>query len=316
VVPGGLNTDIIGAGVPEIIDQGELSLGGKLNIGPGGKSANIARMAAVLTGPNRVAMIGRTARDPFGLWKAPIDALQKSGVNTDFVKIMNFEESGIYPGIALIPVDKEGNNQIYVLPGENENFSPLDLKAAGPLFAEAGKEGGILAMALELPEKTALSALSMAKEHHLRSVLDPGGMEKGRDYSELLRRDIFLIKPNEHEAKMLTGVNVTDLNTAEKAAKVFFNYGIKNVMITAGGRGAFLVTPDSRKHIPVPELKLGGKKDETGCGDQTTATLCALLAKGEGLPAAARRAVFSGTLQFYKSGIQPVTLDEIGGQGG
>jgi hypothetical protein len=38
IVPGGLNTDIVGLGVDRLISAGELTLGGKLMIGPGGKA--------------------------------------------------------------------------------------------------------------------------------------------------------------------------------------------------------------------------------------------------------------------------------------
>lgn len=38
------------------------------------------------------------------------------------------------------------------------------------------------------------------------------------DYSELLQQKIFLLKPNEHEARILTGIKVTDFNSAKKAA--------------------------------------------------------------------------------------------------
>lgn len=44
---------------------------------------------------------------------------------------------GKYPGIALIPVDKNGKNQIYVLPGINADFSSDDLDKANKLLSEA-----------------------------------------------------------------------------------------------------------------------------------------------------------------------------------
>jgi sugar/nucleoside kinase (ribokinase family) len=44
IVPGGLNTDIVGMGVEKLLAPGELALGGKLKIGPGGKARNMAQM--------------------------------------------------------------------------------------------------------------------------------------------------------------------------------------------------------------------------------------------------------------------------------
>jgi sugar/nucleoside kinase (ribokinase family) len=51
--------------------------------------------------------------------------------------------------------------------------------------------------------------------------------------------------------------------------------------------------------------------DETGCGDQTTATLCALLSQGPDMARAVRTAILAGTLQFHRRGIQPVTREEL-----
>lgn len=311
IVPGGLNTDIIGLGVPDIVSKGELSFGGQLQIGPGGKSRNIAQMISILTGKNRVAMIGKTSKDPFGLWKPPINALKESGVDTTYVKILAFKETKKYPGIALIPVDKNGNNQIYVLPGINEDFLPADIDDSRPLFENAKKNNGILALSLELPLKTAIRSLELGAKNNLKCILDPGGIIKGVDYTELLSKDIFLIKPNEHEAKILTGVDVADFASAKKSAEIFFKKGIKNVLITAGKDGAYFFNDKYEEHIQILKAKLSPTKDETGCGDQTTATLCAYLSKGIEIIEAVNSAVIAGTLQFYKQGVQPIEENEL-----
>ena len=311
IVVGGLNTDIVGLGVPEIIANGELSFGGKIQIGPGGKSRNIAQMISAFTKNNNVAMIGKSSKDPYGLWRPPINALKESGVNIDFVKILEFEETGKYPGIALIPVDSNGNNQIYVLPGINNDFSSEDINNSQLLFKNASHTGGILALSLEIPLKTAIRSLELAKEYNLKSVLDPGGIVKNVNYSGLLNKNIFLIKPNEHEAKILTGVTVTDFESAKKSASIFFEKGIQNVLITMGAGGAYFFNEKHEEYIKIPKINLPNTKDETGCGDQTVATLCAFLSEGVEIIQAAKYAIISGTLQFQKIGIEPITQDEL-----
>ncbi len=47
IVPGGLNTDILDLGVDRLLSPGELTLGGKVNIGSGGKSRNMAQMTGL-----------------------------------------------------------------------------------------------------------------------------------------------------------------------------------------------------------------------------------------------------------------------------
>lgn len=110
IVIGGLNTDIVAVGARKLLKAGEYTYASELKIGPGGKSRNIAQMTAMLSGKNKVAMVGKTSKDPYGLWKIPILALKKAKVNTDFVTITSFKESGQFSGIALIPVDKQGKN--------------------------------------------------------------------------------------------------------------------------------------------------------------------------------------------------------------
>jgi len=312
IVVGGLNTDIVATGVDALLGPGELSRSGELFIGPGGKSSNIARMSACLLGEERVFMIGKTSRDPYGLWEVPVKALRDAGVNTDQVAVEDIEKSGKFPGIALIPVNKQGENQIYCIPGINDDFSPADVGRAEPLF-KASADEGILALTLEMPLDTAAHAIRKAREHRLRVVLDPGGINKTQEAESLLRQGIYCIKPNEHEAKILTGIDVVDFPTAKKSAQGLLARGIQNVLITHGSKGAYLFNRETAIHIPVPPPPSKQETDETGCGDQATAVLCAETLRGKTIDEAARLAVHAGTLQFHRRGIQPIHAEELEG---
>lgn len=312
IVIGSLNTDLVAVGIKKFPKPGEHVYGRELKIGAGGKSRNIADMIAHLTPAESVAMVGRTVRDPYSLWKAPLDALARAGVSTDYVIVLDYAEAQKLPGIALIPVDEQGNNQIFVLPGISNDFSVADIENATLLFEEVGKNKGVLVLTLECPLDTATYAVELANKHGLKVMFDPGGIEAGTDLSKLIQAGIYLIKPNEHEAKMLTGVEVTDFDTAKQAAQKLHEQAIENVLITAGVNGAYLFTKDDQEHVPVPDVEVGSEKDETGCGDQTMAALCALIQDGKTLKEAAELAILAGTLQFYKTGIKPVTKEELG----
>lgn len=311
IVIGSLNTDLVATGIKQFPKPGEHVYGGELKIGAGGKSRNIADMIAHLAPENTVAMVGRTVKDPYGLWKLPMDALTKSTVNTDYVNILDYEEVNKLPGIALIPVDEQGNNQIFVLPGVSDDFSPSDIDNAVALFETVAANNGILVLTLECPLDTAVHAVKQANKHGLKVLFDPGGLQVDDTIDELVGAGIFLIKPNEHEAKMLTSVEVTDFETAGQAAAKLQATGIKNVFITHGVNGAYLFTGTEQSHIHIPKVEAGNDKDETGCGDQTMAATCALLQDGKSLKDAANLAVLAGTLQFYKSGIQPITREDL-----
>lgn len=311
IVIGSLNTDLIATGIKQFPKPGEHVYGKELIIGPGGKSRNIADMIAHLAPENSVAMVGRTVQDPYGLWRQPMDALARIGVNTDYVNILEYEMVNKLPGIALIPVDQHGNNQIFVLPGVSDDFSTDDIDAASELFEIVAAHNGTLVLTLECPLKTATYAVQQANTHGLKVMFDPGGIETTTDLSELMAAGIYFIKPNEHEAKTLTGLEVTGFETAKKAAQKLHEQGVENVLITAGVNGAYLFTNDLQTHIAIPAIEASGEKDETGCGDQTMAALCALLQEGKLPKEAAQLAVLAGTLQFHKTGIQPVTKQEL-----
>lgn len=312
VVIGSLNTDLIATGIKQFPKSGEHVYGKELVIGPGGKSRNIAQMIACLSPANSVAMVGRTVKDPYGLWQPPVDALIEAGVSTDYITIADYSETKKLPGIALIPVDQQGNNQIFVLPGVSDDFSAQDIDDAVKLFKQVSKNSGVLVLTLECPFSTAKYAVKLASQLDIKVLFDPGGLQRGDDITELINAGVYLIKPNEHEAKVLTGIDVVDFGTAQQAAVRLQEQGILNVLITVGSKGAYLFTEDTEEHIIVPDVEVAdSSKDETGCGDQTMAGLAAFIQQGKGLSEAASLAVLTGTLQFYRAGIKPVEIEEI-----
>lgn len=311
IVIGALNTDIIASELATFPRPNDPVYGGKLVIGPGGKSGNIASMAGKLSSQNAVAIISRTVKDPYGLWQKPIDGLQSAGVNTDFVKIMSGSETSEMPSVALVAVDKSGNNMCFILPGISEQFSEADVDAATPLFEAASKNHGIFALSLECPAATARHAIKKAVEMGIRVALDPGGVVEGADITDLLGEKPYIFKPNEFEAQAVTGIKITDMESAKQAAVKLKALGAQNVLITHGEKGAYLFGEDEEAHIPAPALDAGPIRDATGCGDQTMATLCVFLKAGKSLSEASEAAILAGTLQFHKLGIQPVSKEEI-----
>ncbi len=316
VVAGSMNADITALGVDRLLSPGEQTRSGRLLIGPGGKACNLARMAAAWLGAGKVAMLARTTRDPYGLWKVPLQALEDAGVETAFVKIEEHRREGEYPGVALIAVDGRGEHQIYSVPGVSAAISPRDIDDAAALFAAGGAR--MLALTLDLPLHTAVHAVRKASSSGMTVVLDPGGLKESDDHGELLSKGISVLKPNEHEARVLSGVEVTGFATAREAAHVLRRRGVASIMLTHGQNGAYVFTGETEKHLPAPPVPDAGIRDATGCGDQVTAALCVELLRGKGLLEASEAAVRAGTLQYCRPGIQPVTREEmeaVSGQG-
>ncbi len=310
IVLGGLSTDIVTYNLPHLPQLGEKVYGTNIAIGPAGESGNIAQMVATLTESETVAMISRTSEDPFGLWRPPVAALQTAGVNTDFIKIIPFTQSQKFPSVALIAMDSYGNRSASAVYGINSDFSVEDIDISAPLFDSAQRNHGIVALSLELPTKTAIRALEMAKQYRLKVILDPGGIEE-IDKEELFKQEIFLIKPNEHETKILTDISISNIDTAQMAAEMLLQKGIKNVLITHGENGAYFFSKGVKLQIPNPKVPDTNVKDSAGCGEQVLATLCAGLTQQKELIVAVKESITAGALQFNKAGVQPITNEEL-----
>jgi ribokinase len=312
IVIGSLNTDLVASGLSRFPNSGEHIYGKELLIGPGGKSRNIAEMIARLSVSNSVAMVGRTIKDPYGFWDKPVKSLIDVSVDVSNIKILDFEESNKLPGIALIPVTKSGENQIIVLPGVSDDFCPQDIEDARELFRNVGLNEGILVLTMECPIPTIEKALELAKEYEIKVMFDPGGIQDEDNIDSILNAGLYLIKPNEHEMKTLSGIEVVDLESALLASKKLFEHGIENVLITVGENGAYLINKESHAHFEIPQVDLPNSElDSTGCGDQTMAALVAMLQSGKTLKDAIEIAIKAGTLQFHRAGIKPVELEDL-----
>ena len=57
--------------------------------------------------------------------------------------------------------------------------------------------------------------------------------------SDKLLGCLYMIIPNETEAEMLTGINVTDLASMNAAEQCFARKGVKNTVITLGSKGSY-----------------------------------------------------------------------------
>ena len=202
LIVGSSNTDMV-IKTHNFPAPGETILGGRFLMNAGGKGANQAVAAARLGG--MVTFVGKIGDDIFG--KQAVQQLEDEGINIDFVAVDPENPSGV----ALITVDSKGENSIVVAPGSNGTLSSSDFDKA---IAELDDSEFVL-MQLEIPIPTVEHIARMAAKKQKKVVLNPAPAAALTD--ELLQ-NLYIITPNETEAELLTGIKVSDEQTALKAA--------------------------------------------------------------------------------------------------
>jgi ribokinase len=285
VVVGSLNMDLV-VKAPRMPAVGETIHGEDLRTIPGGKGANQAAATAKLGG--EVAMVGRVGDDAFGL--RLIDNLKQFGVSTSYVHI----DAEAATGTAIIIVDERGENIIIVSPGANGRVAREDIDHIDKLLDQAK----YLLLQFETPLETVQYAIEMASQKKVKVILNPAPAKKVPP--EILTKVDFLV-PNETETKLLTGLEVKDLDSAEAAGRKLAELGISVVIITLGEKGALLVTGDEAIHIPAQKVKA---VDTTAAGDAFIGGLATALVKGYDLKDAVKYASCAGTLAVTKFGAQ------------
>lgn len=286
LVIGSLNMDLV-VHVPRVPNNGETLLGTEFHRYFGGKGANQA--VAVARQGVRTIMVGRVGADAFG--QDQVAKLQEEGIETDYLLVDDEHASGV----AFIVIDAQGNNRIMVVPGANGAVSPRDIEALEPVMAECS----CVVIQLEIPLETVFAAVRSAHAQGAKVILNPAPAQP-------LPMDLYpcltVITPNESEAQLLTGVEVTDLATARQAAQVLLDRGVLAVVITLGSQGAYGLTLSGEFHVPAHQVNV---VDTVAAGDTFTGALAALIGEGHSLREAVEYANAAAAIAVTRHGAQP-----------
>lgn len=317
VVVGSINADLQ-MRVERLAAPGETLLARGGELWPGGKGANQAVAAAKLGA--KVTMVGAIGTD--GRAVEAISGLADAGVDRSRVAVVPGQT-----GLAVICINEQGENSIYVLPGANATVTAAQVRLAADVIGDAD----VVLVQGEIPKEATEEAIRLAEQSGVRTVvnlapagpLDPNLVHMANplvvnehEAAEVLRR----LSPENPAALAVADCSVPDcehplcdvvecrdpVQRGQVWATRLVEDGVRSVVVTLGGAGAVVSTPGPDRHpvttyLPVPQVE---QVDTTGAGDAFVGALTTGIATEGDLVTAARLASRAAAFSVCSHGTQ------------
>jgi ribokinase len=230
-----------------------------------------------------VEVIGHVGNDEWGLLNQRI--CDEHGIGRRFLVLDN----DLPTGKCAVFRSENGENAIMIYPGAANNFSLVDFERAED-YIKTCVVGGFQ---FEVNPTTVCMAIKCADNWGVRTFLDPAPVPDV--FEEDVYRSLSFIKPNEHEARLLTGIPVVDYESGCAAGTWFLEHGVKEAaIITMGGQGAVYVSRDGTRTYPAPKVNVA---DASAAGDCFAGAFLAAIAEGRSHHEALVQALCMGALK-------------------
>lgn len=217
----------------------------------------------------KTAVLGKVGKDSFG--KFLKDELIKFSVSVDGI----VEDEGVQTSASVVLSESGGERSFLHCVGANGTFSYEDINWEVVENSKIVFVAGTMLMD-KFDGDDCARFLKRCKEMGKTTVLDTAWDSKGRWMSVLAGSmpyiDVFM--PSYEEAVELSGET-----EVEKIADVFFEKGVKQVVIKLGSRGCYLRETKDAPAVTIPSFKVKAV-DTTGAGDSFCAGFIAGMVRG------------------------------------
>jgi ribokinase len=285
-VIGSLNMDLV-VSAERIPNSGETIAGIDFQLIPGGKGANQA-IASSRFGAE-TSMVGCVGKDSFG--SILLESLKNSSVSTKNIKCID----EISTGTATIIVEKNGENRIIVVPGANGLVSP---EYVDSVWTEISRSSIIL-LQHEIPIDTISIIVGRAASKGITVILNPAPYYPISD-NILSLIDVIIL--NETEGSALSGLSISNKETAIEAARKMLDKGVRLVILTLGNQGSVLVSHEEEIFQPAFKVQ---PVDTTAAGDTFVGVYAASVLDCKSKKEALLYATAAAGLTVTKKGAQP-----------
>lgn len=152
----------------------------------------------------------------------------------------------------------------------------------------------------KLQSRVSLMQPKWRKKDGITVILNPAPAPTQQLPDDLLANVDILI-PNVTEAEIISGMHITDDESAKEAIRYISSKGIKTVIITMGAKGALAYENNEFIHIPAFKVEA---VDTTAAGDTFCGGLCVALSEGKNLKDAIIFASKASSISVTRMGAQ------------
>lgn len=285
---------------PRFPNPGETVLGCEYRTAAGGKGANQAVQAARLGAD--VTLIGKVGDDAFG--HELLQSASTSGVNISHVMVDPSATTAVCD-IQIQVGDGQRMNRIIVVPGANHRISSDEIA----FLEEKIADYDMVILQLEISMEINLKVAAYARAKGVPVMLNCAPIAP---LPEALLANVTYLSPNEHEARILTGIEIKDDASVKRALDCIRAMGVKRALITLGDRG---VAYEDENGTLMYSKALSGLdvKDTTAAGDSFVGAFCTAMCLGVEMEKALAFANHSAALTVCRMGAQPSlpTIQEV-----